>query len=99
MSGRRKSLAENQGDIGTYFSVNKNGTYLENEGTTTGRKQGENNSQIKDLRILTPSQSTKRPRAPSHSPTEQRKGNKRNPLKQQTRTKEKITWTQKAVLM
>ena len=31
MSGRRKSLVENQGDIGNYFSVNKNGTYIENE--------------------------------------------------------------------
>ena len=73
MSGRRKSLAENQGDIGTYFSVNKHGTYLETEGKTTGRNQKENNSPKPDLRTLTPSQSTKRPRAPSHSPTEQRK--------------------------
>ena len=83
MSGRRKSLAENQGDIGTYFSINKYGTYLENEGKTTGRKQGENSSPNTDLRIPTPmnklnylpinSQSAKRPRAPSHSLTEQRK--------------------------
>ena len=83
MSGRRKSLAENQGDIGNYFSVNKNGTYIENEAKTTGVRTSANSPPSNDLKVLTPmnqqrshpnnSHSAKRPRAPSHSPTEQRK--------------------------
>ena len=87
MSGRKKRLAKNQGDIGTYFSVNKNGTYIENEAKTTGVMPGTNSLLPTDLRISTPtnkqsslpnsSHSAKRPRAPSHSPTEQRKRKKK----------------------
>ena len=83
MSGRKKSLAESHGDIGNYFSVSKNGTYLESEGNTTGEKISADSPLPSDPKALTlkPKQKTgsississKRPRAPSNSPTEQRK--------------------------
>ena len=82
MSGKRKSLADIQGDIGNYFSVNKNGTYLENEGKSTGKGTSSNSSSndSKALTLTTKQKtgpknlySAKRPRTTSNSPTEQRK--------------------------
>ena len=82
MSGKRKSLADTQGDIGNYFSVNKNGIYLGNEGKSTG-KGISSNSSSNDSKALTPTtkqktgpknlNSAKRPRTSSNRPTEQRK--------------------------
>ena len=82
MSGKGKSLADTQGNIGNYFSVNKNGTYLGNKGKSTG-KGTSSNSPSNDSKALTPTTkqktgpknlySAKRPRTTSNSPTEQRK--------------------------